>query len=144
MPGILPAPVNGAPAVATRGDVLTVSGPGWTYRFDDGDLASMKAHGRELLAGGPRLDAYRPPTSNETYDWGTDDRRIWHDIGLDRLQTTITDVRSSTESDAVVVEVRSTVAGGRHRRPALVRSVDAVPHRPAGHRHAEAGRGPEG
>ncbi|MEU7905779.1 glycoside hydrolase family 2 TIM barrel-domain containing protein [Actinoplanes sp. NPDC049118] len=111
VPGILPAPVNGAPAVTTRGDVLTVSGPGWAYRFDSGDLASMKAHGRELLVGGPRLDAYRPPTSNETYDWGTDDRRIWHDIGLDRLQTTITDVRISTESDAVVVEVRSTVAG---------------------------------
>ncbi|MDP9793261.1 beta-galactosidase [Catenuloplanes nepalensis] len=111
VPGILPAPVRGAPAVATRGDAITVSGPGFAYRFDDGALTSMRADGRELLAGPPTLDVYRPPTSNETYDWGTDDRRIWHDLGLDRLTTTVTGVQTRTETDAVVVEVRSTVAG---------------------------------
>ncbi|MDR7275732.1 glycoside hydrolase family 2 TIM barrel-domain containing protein [Catenuloplanes atrovinosus] len=111
VPGILPAPARGAPALATRGDTLTVSGPGFAYRFESGALTSMRADGRELIAGPPTLDVYRPPTSNETYDWGTDDRRIWHELGLDRLRTTIDDVRTRTEADAVVVEVRSTVAG---------------------------------
>ena len=111
VPGILPVPVSGAPAVATRGDALTVSGRDFAYRFNNGTLASMRSAGRELLVGGPQLDVYRPPTSNETYDWGTDDRRIWHDVGLDRLATTVTGVQTRTEADAVVVEVRSTVAG---------------------------------
>jgi beta-galactosidase len=111
VPGILPLPVAGAPAVAARGETVTVSGKGFTYRFDAGSLTSMRAAGRELLRGAPRLDVYRPPTSNETYDWGTDDRRIWHETGLDRLRTTVTGVDTRTESDAVVVAVRSVVAG---------------------------------
>ncbi|GAA3960587.1 glycoside hydrolase family 2 TIM barrel-domain containing protein [Actinoplanes auranticolor] len=111
VPGILPLPVPGAPAVTTRGDTVTVSGRDFAYRFDDGALTSMRAAGRELLRGGPQLDVYRPPTSNETYDWGTDDRRIWHETGLDRLRTTVTGVRTRTEADAVVVEVRGVAAG---------------------------------
>ncbi|WP_233625455.1 glycoside hydrolase family 2 TIM barrel-domain containing protein [Actinoplanes sp. ATCC 53533] len=111
VPGILPLPVPGAPAVATRGDAVTVSGKDFAYRFDAGSLTSMRAAGRELLRGGPQLDVYRPPTSNETYDWGTDDRRIWHETGLDRLRTTVTGVDTRTESDAVVVTVRSVAAG---------------------------------
>ncbi len=111
VPGILPVPVPGAPRLATNGNELTISGTGFTYRFTNGTLASMRAGGRELLHGGPVLDVYRPPTSNETYDWGTDDRRIWHDLGLDDLTTTVTGVTTRTEGNAVVVDVESTVAG---------------------------------
>lgn len=111
VPGILPLPVAGAPAVATRGDTVTVSGRGFAYRFAAGTLTSMRAAGRELLRGGPQLDVYRPPTSNETYDWGTEDRRIWHETGLDRLRTTVTGVSTRTEADAAVVEVHSVAAG---------------------------------
>jgi beta-galactosidase len=111
VPGILPLPVTGAPRISGSGDKITVSGKDFTYRFDAGTLTSMRAGGRELLRGGPVLDVYRPPTSNETYDWGTDDRRIWHETGLDRLRTTVTGVQTRTGDDAVVVEVRSTVAG---------------------------------
>ncbi|MFI7544016.1 glycoside hydrolase family 2 TIM barrel-domain containing protein [Actinoplanes sp. NPDC049599] len=111
VPGILPAPVTGAPALTADGDRVTVSGAGFAYRFDGGELTSMRAAGRELLLGGPRLDVYRPPTSNETYEWGTGDRRIWHETGLDRLRTTVTGVRTRTEADAAVVEVRSVAAG---------------------------------
>lgn len=109
--GILPAPVAGAPSVASSGDTVTVSGRGFRYRFDRGTLASMRSGGRELLRGGPVLDVYRPPTSNETYAWGTDDRRIWHDLGLDALTTTVDDVDVREEPDAVVVDVASTVSG---------------------------------
>lgn len=109
--GILPGPPPaGAPALARDGAAITVSGRDWTYRFNGGDLASMRVDGRELLHAGPRLDIYRPPTSNETYDWGTADREIWHDLGIDRLQTTVTGVDTRTEGDETVVEVRSTVA----------------------------------
>ncbi|MBL7253568.1 glycoside hydrolase family 2 TIM barrel-domain containing protein [Paractinoplanes lichenicola] len=111
VPGIRPVPVPGAPTLATDGERLTVSGQGFAYSFDNGTLASMRAGGRELLHGGPVLDVYRPPTSNETYDWGTDDRRIWHDLGLDDLTTTVTGVTSRREADAVVIRATSTVAG---------------------------------
>jgi beta-galactosidase len=111
VPGILPLPVSGAPALRTSGDTVKVTGKGFAYRFDGGALASMRADGRELLHGPPQLDVYRPPTSNETYDWGTDDRRIWHETGLDRLRTTVTGVKTRTEGDAVVVEVQSIAAG---------------------------------
>jgi len=55
---------------------------------------------------------YRPPTSNETFSWGTADRVIWHRLGLDRLRTEVSDVTTATDGDgSVVVDVRSTAAG---------------------------------
>ncbi|MFI5934489.1 glycoside hydrolase family 2 TIM barrel-domain containing protein [Actinoplanes sp. NPDC051494] len=111
VPGVLPLPTTGAPRLTTSGDTVTVSGQDFTYRFDNGTLASMRSGGRELLRGGPQLDVYRPPTSNETYDWGTDDRRIWHETGLDALTTTVTGVRTRTEADAVVVAADTTATG---------------------------------
>jgi beta-galactosidase len=115
-PGVqLAPPPAGAAARLTRdGTRIVVSGPGWRYRFDtvQGTLTSMDARGRELLRTGPRLDVYRPPTSNETYDWGTADRELWHDLGLDRLRTQVSGVTTSTGDDgSAVVEVRSTAAG---------------------------------
>ncbi|TDB77353.1 glycoside hydrolase family 2 TIM barrel-domain containing protein [Micromonospora sp. KC721] len=115
VPGVLPGPTPTGPApTATReGDELTIAGQGWRYRFDarSGLLTSMRGDGQELLRTGPQLDVYRPPTSNETYSWGTDDRRIWHEVGLDRLRSTVTGFETSTEGGAVVVRVRSTSAG---------------------------------
>jgi len=93
--------------------MVTVSGTGWTYVFDTatGTLTSMNTAGSELLRGGPRLDVYRPPTSNETSAWGTEDRKLWRDVGLDRLRTSVTSVTADPAADgAAVVEVRSQVA----------------------------------
>ncbi|GAA4701158.1 glycoside hydrolase family 2 TIM barrel-domain containing protein [Phytohabitans rumicis] len=114
VPGVLLPPAAGAaPALSRDGAAIVVTGPGWRYRFDAGTgaLASMSAGGRELLRAGPELDVYRPPTSNETYGWGTADREIWHELGLDRLRTTVTGVASSTQDGAAVVEVASTAQG---------------------------------
>ncbi|BCJ48544.1 beta-galactosidase [Actinoplanes sp. NBRC 14428] len=111
VPGVRTPPLSGAPALTTDGGTVKVSGPGFTYRFEDGELVSLRTRGRELLHGGPRLDVWRPPTSNETYDWGTDDRRVWHDTGLDALTSSTTGVRTTTEGDAAVVEVRTREAG---------------------------------
>lgn len=113
VPGVIP-PGDGAtgPTLRRDGTGVTVSGKGWTYRFDTatGTLTSMDAGGQQLLRTGPELDAYRPPTSNETYDWGVADRLIWHQVGLDRLRTQVTGVETSTADGAAVVDVRSTVA----------------------------------
>ncbi|WP_430782485.1 glycoside hydrolase family 2 TIM barrel-domain containing protein [Actinoplanes sp. G11-F43] len=111
VPGIRPGPASGgAPTVRTDGDVVTVSGRGWSYRFAGGALTSMSADGRELLTAGPELDVHRAPISNETYHWGTPDRMIWHEVGLDRLVTTVDDVRAGTEGRQAVITVRSTAA----------------------------------
>jgi beta-galactosidase len=92
---------------------VTVSGDGWTYRLDTttGTLSSMSVDGRELLRAGPRLDLYRPPTSNENYLWWWPiEREEGHKLGLDRLATTVTGVTTGTEADTAVVEVHSTAA----------------------------------
>ncbi|MGR6922049.1 glycoside hydrolase family 2 TIM barrel-domain containing protein [[Actinomadura] parvosata] len=109
VPGIARPPL-GTPELASSGSGITVSGDGWRYRFEAGTLVSMRAGGRELLREGPLLDAYRPPTSNETYDWGTADRAVWHRAGLDRLKTNVTGVRTALEGGTAVVEVTSTAA----------------------------------
>jgi beta-galactosidase len=112
VPGVQ-RPSSGTARLSNDGDAIVVSGKGWTYRFDTatGTLSSMASDGRELLRTGPQLDVYRPPTSNETYGWGTADREIWHQLGLDRLQTSVTGVTSSTVDGAAVVEVRSVARG---------------------------------
>ncbi|MEV4754853.1 glycoside hydrolase family 2 TIM barrel-domain containing protein [Micromonospora sp. NPDC049559] len=115
VPGVvLPPPSDsGAPRQSRDGTEIVVSGRGWTYRFDTaaGTLRSMSSDGRELLHTGPQLDVYRPPTSNETYSWGTADREVWHTLGLDRLRTEVTGVSASEEDGQAVVEVRSVARG---------------------------------
>ncbi|MFD1366589.1 glycoside hydrolase family 2 TIM barrel-domain containing protein [Actinoplanes sichuanensis] len=110
VPGILPAVARRAPLLSLSSKTITVRGQGWRYRFENGALTSLAADGRELLNAGPELDVYRPPTSNETYGWGTADRNIWHEVGLDRLATTVEDVTAKVDGDQVIVTVRSTAA----------------------------------
>jgi beta-galactosidase len=113
VPGVTPPPGAKAPRLTQGGGTVVVAGDGWTYRFDTatGTLRSMSSGGRELLRSGPALDVYRPPTSNETYGWGTADREVWHELGLDRLATEVTGVTASTGDGAAVVEVRATATG---------------------------------
>ncbi len=116
VPGIALPPGTADPARVTRGtNTVTVAGTAWTYTFDTvtGTLTSMNAAGTELLRGGPTLDVYRPPTSNESYTWGTEDRKLWRDVGLDRLRTTVTSATADPAPDGgAVVEIKSTVAAG--------------------------------
>ncbi|WP_232323709.1 glycoside hydrolase family 2 TIM barrel-domain containing protein [Catenuloplanes japonicus] len=111
VPGVLPGVATGSPEVTRDGDRITVSGDGWRYRFEGGTLTSMSVGGRELLTSGPALDVYRPPTSNETYGWGTADREVWHDLGLDRLTTAVTGTTVTTEGAQAVVSFAGTATG---------------------------------
>jgi beta-galactosidase len=105
----------GRPSVTAAPGRTTISGNGFRYAFAGGRLVSMVARGKELLKQGPTLDVWRPPTSNETYDWGTADRLIWNKLGLDRLQTTIGSVKTVRLADGrVQVVVPSTAAAPGH------------------------------
>lgn len=102
--------VLGKPAVAVDAQKIVVSGNEFRYTFFGGELTSLVARGKELLKRGPELDVWRPPTSNETYDWGTADRQVWNAIGLDRLQTTFGATQVSTLPDGRIQVVVPSVA----------------------------------
>lgn len=77
-------------------DWLEVLGDGFVLRFDrrTGTLASMRAHGRELIAGGPLPNFWRAPTDND-YGSGMPVRSgVWRRAGrppalhLDSMTTT--------------------------------------------------------
>lgn len=106
--GVLPAqPPGKATATETR-TRIKVSGKDFAYTFDRarGELISMKADGRELLSGGPELDAWRAPVSNEI---GSEEGP-WRAAGLDRLRTRPGKVTVAERDGAVTVTVPSTVA----------------------------------
>ncbi|MEV6172607.1 glycoside hydrolase family 2 TIM barrel-domain containing protein [Streptomyces sp. NPDC051954] len=106
--GVLPARAPGKVTATETPDRITVSGKGFTYTFDrkSGELTSMKAGGRELLSGGPELDAWRAPVSNEI----SSEDGPWRAAGLDRLRTDPGKVEVAERDGAVTVTVPSTVA----------------------------------
>ncbi|MEV8373461.1 glycoside hydrolase family 2 TIM barrel-domain containing protein [Kribbella sp. NPDC056861] len=113
--GVGARPAVGQPTVVTHGSRTVVSGQDFSYTFVAGKLTSLVARGKELLKRGPELDVWRPPTSNETYDWGTADRQVWNELGLDRLQSTTGVVGVKSLSDGrVEVTVPSVSAAPGH------------------------------
>lgn len=112
IPGAEAPQARGRVDVADRDGRITVSGKDFSYGFDrsTGALSSMRARGAELLKGGPKLDAWRAPTSNETYDWGRAEGEDWRKAGLDRLETTVDSVTVEPGQGEVKVVVRSKAA----------------------------------
>jgi beta-galactosidase len=113
IPGAEPPVARGRVDVTENASAVTVTGREFTYVLDKrtGTLGSMKVRGTELLRGGPELDVWRAPISNETYDWGRAEGEDWRRAGLDRLTTTAGSVRAeSSGTDARVVV--SSSAGG--------------------------------
>jgi beta-galactosidase len=96
VPGLDKAPLDWGLVTAweTADAVTALAGP-TAYQVDKrtGTLSSMKSWGKELLTGGPKLDAWRAPISNETFAWGRAEGEDWRKKGLDRLRTTVTGVR---------------------------------------------------
>lgn len=94
VPGLEPAPSQGA-VTTSETDATVVASVGdvrYTVDKKSGALSSITVRGKELLAGGPVLDAWRPPISNETFAWGRAEGEDWRRAGLDRLETTVTGV----------------------------------------------------
>ncbi|MCP2164962.1 glycoside hydrolase family 2 TIM barrel-domain containing protein [Goodfellowiella coeruleoviolacea] len=113
VPGAAPPPARGRVEVTETADAVTLSGREFRYVFDKrtGALSSMRVRGVDLLRGGPQLDAWRAPISNETYTWGNDEGEDWRAAGLDRLATTATEVRvSQTDPGAATVTANAVVA----------------------------------
>ncbi|GAA0962968.1 glycoside hydrolase family 2 TIM barrel-domain containing protein [Kribbella koreensis] len=108
--GVGGKPAPGSPSVVSQGSRVIVSGRDFSYTFAAGKLISLVARGKELLKAGPSLDVWRPPTSNETYDWGTADRQVWNALGLDRLQLTAGNAAVATLPDGRVQVTAPSVA----------------------------------
>ncbi|MEU0373711.1 glycoside hydrolase family 2 TIM barrel-domain containing protein [Streptomyces sp. NPDC006283] len=106
--GVVRAGAPGPVRTGGDGDLLTVSGDGFSYAFrrDSGELVSMKSGGRELLSAGPGLDVWRPPVSNEV----SSEDRPWRAAGLDRLRTAPGRAEIAVEKGAVTVTAPGTVA----------------------------------
>ncbi|WP_158841099.1 glycoside hydrolase family 2 TIM barrel-domain containing protein [Saccharothrix deserti] len=113
VPGLDQAPKGGSASVTADTDAaVTATAEGVSYTVDkkSGSLSSIKVRDRELLSSGPELDAWRAPISNETFKWGRAEGEDWRKVGLDRLATTVTDVRVEPADSGVRVVVDSRVA----------------------------------
>lgn len=103
VPGVFAREATGDVTTRTTADGVVLSGRDFVYTVDrrSGTLTSMKVRGTDLLTGGPELDVWRPPVSNDV-----DEARAWRSVGLDRLASTVTGVSTSGST----VTIQSTVA----------------------------------
>ncbi len=115
MPWEAPAPdlcCQAMPSLALQEDAarITVTGQGWSLAIDRalGEIVSWQAHGRDLLAQGPRLNLWRAPTDNDMARGRSDSMAVlWRTMGLDRLVRLVRQVSAEQVADQEVqVEVR--------------------------------------
>jgi beta-galactosidase len=90
--------------------VAAVGDARYTVDKKSGALSSITVRGKELLAGGPKLDAWRAPLSHAPFAWGRAEGEDWRRVGLDRLATTVTGVTVTPVPSGVRVAVTSRVA----------------------------------
>jgi beta-galactosidase len=112
VPGLDSAPSTEA-VTTSETDASVVASVGdarYTVDKESGTLSSIVVRDKELLAGGPELDAWRAPISNETFAWGRAEGEDWRRVGLDRLATTVTGVTVTPVPSGVQVAVTSRVA----------------------------------
>ena len=100
------------PAIGIDG--TTARGDGWELCMgEDGFIASWRVNGRDLLARGPRLAAWRAPTDNDNTTWGEHRAaRQWHEAGLDKLVERAIEVAPSQRTDhSLACQVRTRAKG---------------------------------
>ncbi|WNV85981.1 glycoside hydrolase family 2 TIM barrel-domain containing protein [Umezawaea sp. Da 62-37] len=146
VPGLDRSPAEDDVVTEDGRDSVTASVGDVVYAVDkaSGTLSSIRVRGRELLAGGPELDAWRAPISNETFAWGRAEGEDWRRAGLDRLATTVTGVRVEPDGAAGVrVVVDSRVAApdvtGAWFDQTMTYSIDRTGTLSLGHRVSPQG-----
>lgn len=125
-----PVRPEGTVRLASDGDVIAVSGEGFSYKFDalSGALSSMAVDGLEILSQPLRLNVWRAPLANEEDGWNAAAVRpyqvkdgfggighnatiasMYYSGGLDRLGYFPMSVDAYETDGAVVVNVREVV-----------------------------------
>ena len=93
---------------------VTITGEGFSYTFDRarGTFASLARGGTEVLAGGPRLTLWRPPTLPDDRPYAGAPAPRWRAAGLDDLTRTVQSVNvAETDAGPVRIVAESTVEG---------------------------------
>jgi beta-galactosidase len=98
--------------VDTEGEEVRLSGQDFSYVFDTGagTFTQLRSRGRDLVAGGPRLDVWRAPIGNEWATWGQSEGALFWQLGLDRLETTVDGVeveRTGPRTARITVDAHS-------------------------------------
>ncbi|HEY3282240.1 MAG TPA: glycoside hydrolase family 2 TIM barrel-domain containing protein [Armatimonadota bacterium] len=118
----LPEPMPEAPALSGELEVLdepyavTVKGAGFSLTLDKwyGELRSWEVGGTQLLAEGPRLQAWRAPTDNDVHM-----ANGWREAGLDRLSHRAARTAVTAKSDEAVELLVESVLGAYPILPAF-------------------------
>lgn len=102
------------PALDIAGDLITVTGEGFEYRFNrkQGTLTSLRFEGSEVLEQGPMPSLWWAPIAND-FDpsWGMPKMaNEWHAVGLDRLEHQVDGVEARSEEGKAVVRIDFTSA----------------------------------
>jgi beta-galactosidase len=109
-----PDPASAEPGFRETDREITVSSGSTSYTFDkpSGTLSSIRFKGKELLREGPKLNAWRAPTANESERlWaGPPIVNQWRAAGLDRLQTEVKEVAVRRGERSVEVDVKTFVS----------------------------------
>ncbi len=93
---------HGSPLVIEKnGDVLVVSGEGFSYELDlsNGILKQIRFGNTEFLSRGPQLKVSRPPIVNEISVWTRAEYAEWYNWGLDSLVHELLSVYTERISD---------------------------------------------
>jgi beta-galactosidase len=115
VPATSVTPLSSLPTLkfAASSKNITAEGSGVKLVFDKetGRLASLKMGGKELIAGGPRLNFWRAPTENDLNQWGDEQAAWqWRQVGYDQLEERLLSVDAEqTTPQAAQIKVRSII-----------------------------------
>ena len=106
-PAVRPVPLSSLPTVSVRqgDDAVTVTGDGFRVRFDTttGTISSYRAHGTDLLTGGPAPEFWRGSTENDNGNGQPSRNGTWRRAGANRTVTDVTVTRPADQAARIAV-----------------------------------------
>lgn len=92
--------MNSTPNTRQTDTSIRISGDDFAVEFDrkSGLISSLKYGSKQIVSGGrgPSLNAFRAPVDN-------DNRRGWYQTGLNKMKSSLIEIKSEKRSDMVVV-----------------------------------------